>query len=206
MNRKNIIACTSSMLPLISFVLLLGSIPACSHKPNSGSIIADSTAVSQPRQRERQKSESGNTRSNKADRRSQQQDTDNAQFSSNDASPTTRDKRRPNNAPNLPELLFDYNSTELTSASRRALRRYARWLAGNDYRVRLVGHTDERGTKEYNLALGRLRAQSVADFLGRQRVYARRMVVVSYGEEAPLVRGTSEAAWRRNRRVELDLL
>lgn len=108
--------------------------------------------------------------------------------------------------PVLPELLFAFDSGELSSTVRNSLRSYALWLNGNDVRIRIEGHTDERGTKEYNLALGRLRAQSAFEFIRSHGVSPTRMQVVSYGEELPVAAGANERSWRRNRRVELAKL
>lgn len=109
-------------------------------------------------------------------------------------------------APAMPELLFAFDSAQLSSASNRALTKYARWLKDNDVDIRIEGHTDERGTKEYNLALGRLRAQRALELISKHGVSSGRIKVVSYGEELPAVRGTGERVWRRNRRVELVVL
>ena len=68
--------------------------------------------------------------------------------------------------------------------------------------VQIAGHCDERGTQEYNLALGEKRAQSVRNHLRQLGVPGDRLVTISYGEEAPAVPGQSEAAWAQNRRCE----
>ena len=72
--------------------------------------------------------------------------------------------------------------------------------------VRLEGHADERGTREYNLALGERRAKAVANYLAIQGVPRPQIEVISYGEEKPAALGQGESAWAQNRRVELIYL
>ena len=82
---------------------------------------------------------------------------------------------------------------------------HARYLRANpNARVVLHGHTDERGTREYNMALGERRANAVQRFLNIQGVSPSQMSVVSYGEERPAVHGQSESAYAQNRRVVFD--
>jgi peptidoglycan-associated lipoprotein len=76
-------------------------------------------------------------------------------------------------------------------------------LKNNSQRVRLEGHADERGTREYNQALGARRANAVADYLVLQGVSRSRVETISYGEERPAATGSGESAWSKNRRVEL---
>ena len=76
----------------------------------------------------------------------------------------------------------------------------------NGLRIEIQGHADERGTTDYNLALGLRRAQSVADFMQSQGVSISRIRVVSYGEERPLQQGSDERVWSQNRRCEFAIL
>ena len=76
-------------------------------------------------------------------------------------------------------------------------------LLGNNLMVRLEGHTDERGTREYNLALGERRANTVRDYMVANGVPSYRIETISYGEENPVAYGTGESNWRQNRRVDL---
>jgi peptidoglycan-associated lipoprotein len=85
----------------------------------------------------------------------------------------------------------------------RALDVHARDLQGNGARVVLEGHADERGTREYNMALGERRAQAVQRYLVLQGVSPAQLEPVSYGEERPNVVGHDDSAWSQNRRVEL---
>lgn len=98
---------------------------------------------------------------------------------------------------------FDFDKSTLTASARAALDAQAAYLRGNNVSVRLEGHADERGSREYNLALGERRAKAVADYLAIQGVSRSRMEVVSYGEERPVSLGSDESSWSANRRVEL---
>lgn len=98
---------------------------------------------------------------------------------------------------------FDFDEATLTAESRASLDAAAPALKAAAISVRLEGHADERGTPEYNLALGERRAQAVANYLGLQGVDAAKLEVISYGEEKPVMTGSDEASWAKNRRVEL---
>lgn len=99
---------------------------------------------------------------------------------------------------------FDFDKSELKPEAREALVYHANQLKANpSRRIRLEGHADERGTREYNLALGERRAQAVERYLVVQGVSASQIETISYGEERPAATGTTEAAYSRNRRVEL---
>lgn len=98
---------------------------------------------------------------------------------------------------------FDFDSSALTDEARAAVDAHITLLLTNDQSVRLEGHTDERGTREYNLALGERRAQSVRDYMVANGVPSYRIEMISYGEENPVAYGSGEASWQQNRRVEL---
>lgn len=98
---------------------------------------------------------------------------------------------------------FEFDSSVLKPEARAALIAHAEYIRNNDASVRLEGHADERGSREYNMALGERRANSVRDFLVLQGVDRSAIETVSYGEERPAQTGSSEFAWSRNRRVEL---
>ena len=105
--------------------------------------------------------------------------------------------------PMLKTIYFDFDSWLLSPETRTTIAENARWLTSNkDVRVVLEGHTDERGSDAYNLALGENRAKAVHDYLGRLGVGRERLTVVSYGEEKPAVEADNEEGWRMNRRVE----
>ena len=101
-------------------------------------------------------------------------------------------------------IFFGYNSAEISPDSVSLLEQHAQYLSQfRDVRVRLEGHTDERGSREYNIALGDNRSRGVARVLQLQGVDAGQFSTLSYGEEVPLDEGRGENAYRRNRRVEL---
>ncbi len=98
---------------------------------------------------------------------------------------------------------FEYDSSDLKPEAMRALDVHAKDLKGNGARVVLEGHTDERGTREYNMALGERRAKAVQRYLVLQGVSPAQLELVSYGEERPVATSTDEQSWAQNRRVEL---
>ena len=98
---------------------------------------------------------------------------------------------------------FEFDSSDLKPEAMRALDVHARDLQGNGARVVLEGHADERGTREYNMALGERRAKAVQRYLVLQGVSPAQLEPVSYGEERPNVIGHDESSWAQNRRVEL---
>ena len=100
-------------------------------------------------------------------------------------------------------VFFDYDEATIRTDTRMKLE--AKLEVLRDYpsvRVRMEGHADERGTSEYNVALGNERAESVIQFLAGYGLDGARFSSVSYGEESPIARGSNEAAWAQNRRVE----
>ncbi len=101
-------------------------------------------------------------------------------------------------------VYFEFNSSALDSESRAVVEAHAAHLAANaKTKLSLEGHADERGTREYNLGLGERRAQSVERVMRALGVGADRVKTVSYGEEKPAAPGHDEAAWSKNRRVEI---
>lgn len=98
---------------------------------------------------------------------------------------------------------FDYDSSALRSDSIDALNAHIAALQGNERTVRLEGHTDERGTRDYNMALGERRANSVRDYMVANGIASYRIESISYGEERPIAYGSGESNWAQNRRVEL---
>jgi len=99
-------------------------------------------------------------------------------------------------------VLFEYDSHELSDEARAILRRQAEWLRQYPaVSFTVEGHADERGTREYNLALGDRRANSVKNFLAAQGVSAARLRTISYGKERPEVPGSDEGSHAQNRRA-----
>jgi peptidoglycan-associated lipoprotein len=101
----------------------------------------------------------------------------------------------------LPDIHFDYDKAELRDGDRQILARNAETLKKFDFlRITVEGHCDERGSVEYNLALGERRAKAAHDYLVSLGVAADRMKTVSYGKEVPLCQESTEDCWARNRR------
>ena len=99
---------------------------------------------------------------------------------------------------------FDFDQAIVKRAGHAELNKHARVLSGDrSFRVRLEGHADERGTREYNLALGERRANAIRAYLVAQGVSSSQIEVISYGEEKPASSGHNENAWSMNRRVEI---
>lgn len=104
-------------------------------------------------------------------------------------------------------VYFDFDSSEIKGEGTDIVAAHAKYLAANHAtRVRLEGHTDERGSREYNIGLGERRAQAVRRALLLQGAADTQMSTVSYGEERPAVAGHDESAWAKNRRVEIVYL
>ncbi|MEQ1568356.1 MAG: OmpA family protein [Myxococcota bacterium] len=108
---------------------------------------------------------------------------------------------------NFARVHFATDTSTLDTVGKAALDENARILASHtDLRVEVQGHADERGTVDYNLALGQRRADAVVDFLVSRGVAPSRLPIVSYGEERPAVAGAGETAWAENRRAEFRVL
>ena len=99
-------------------------------------------------------------------------------------------------------VFFATNKSTLTTASRDTLRTQAAWMRkkGKDLSFTIEGHADERGTREYNLALGERRANAVKDYLMTYGISGSRLSVISYGKERPVNSGSNPLAWSQNRR------
>ena len=98
-------------------------------------------------------------------------------------------------------VFFDFDKFNLKPDARKTLEKQAAWLKANpSVRVTVEGHCDERGTREYNLALGERRANSAKDYLVSLGVNPGRLKTISYGKERPVAMGSNEAAWTQNRR------
>jgi peptidoglycan-associated lipoprotein len=103
-------------------------------------------------------------------------------------------------------VFFDFDDSRMKQADLSVIERYGRYLtAVRGASARIEGHADERGSREYNLALGQRRAQSVVDALKVLGVADSRVEAVSYGEERPRAPGSDEASWAQNRRADLSV-
>ncbi|MEC4749750.1 peptidoglycan-associated lipoprotein Pal [Methylomicrobium sp. Wu6] len=110
----------------------------------------------------------------------------------------------PNNPLSKSTIYFMLDSSQIQPDFEPVIAAHARYLAGHPgQRVALEGHADERGSREYNIALGENRSKSVANLMRAQGVSDSQLEVVSYGEEKPAAFGSDEASWELNRRVEL---
>ena len=99
-------------------------------------------------------------------------------------------------------VLFGYDSYDIDDEARTILGKQSEWLARYpQVKITIEGHTDERGTREYNLALGDRRANAAKNFLAAQGVAASRIATISYGKERPEAEGSDEAAYAKNRRA-----
>jgi len=102
----------------------------------------------------------------------------------------------------LNSIHFEYDQARLTADARKTLAGNAEWIKSNSsVTVQIEGHTDERGSVEYNLSLGERRAKSVKTYLEGLGIDPKRMTIISYGEEKPIATGDSEASWSKNRRA-----
>jgi len=102
---------------------------------------------------------------------------------------------------NLKDVFFDFDKYDIRPGDAKILDTNAAWLKSNDNLVLIEGHCDERGTNEYNLALGERRATSTLNYLVAQGVQASRITIISYGKERPTCTEHSEECWAKNRRA-----
>ena len=116
-------------------------------------------------------------------------------------------ERGPETGGPLQDIHFAYDAFELPSEARETLRTNANWLQNNSQaKVEIEGHCDERGTTEYNLALGAKRAKTARDYLVSLGVSPERLSTISYGEELPLCKESTESCWEQNRRAHFLVL
>lgn len=102
-------------------------------------------------------------------------------------------------------VYFDFDSDAIKPEAARILDQQAQFLNSNQgARVQVAGHTDERGTREYNMSLGERRAAAVRGYLASKGVNTANIEIVSFGEEQPVATGSNEGAWSQNRRAELS--
>jgi len=121
-----------------------------------------------------------------------------------DAVPTWGDLKNPEHPLSKRRLLFDYDSAAIRDEYRPILEAHAQFMNANkEAKAILQGHADERGSREYNLALGQRRAESVFNAMNLLGVPDAQMEAVSFGEEKPVAEGHDETAWQQNRRTEI---
>ena len=120
------------------------------------------------------------------------------------ATPTVNPLKDPNNVLSKRIIYFDYDKDAVKSEFQAVVQAHAKFLADNRGRkIRLEGHADERGSREYNMALGQRRADAVRKAMNLLGVANDRMETVSFGEDKPRAQGSTEEAWAQNRRVEI---
>lgn len=124
-----------------------------------------------------------------------------------DPSPSVLSPEQLNRMGVLRTIYFDYDKSEIRADQRPTLQANAQWLRENQTATILIeGNCDERGTREYNVALGNRRATATMEYLVSLGVEANRVEVISYGEERPVAQGENEAAWSRNRRADFKVV
>ena len=167
---------------VVACLLLAGGITACSSTDASKSPITPSSAQAKTA-----------TKPAPAIPRAQSQTSLDA-LRRGDAATTPKDSA-------LKEIFFEFDRYDLSADARASLKAAADWLKKNSTaRIEVEGHCDDRGTNEYNLALGAKRAQTAKDYLETLGVAAGRLSTISYGEEIPVCREHSESCWSKNRR------
>ena len=119
---------------------------------------------------------------------------------------STRPSSETNTVPSLVTVFFDYDDSALRPDAKDGLKRNAEYLRSvSTAKVELQGNCDNRGTEEYNLALGKRRAEAAKQYLTDLGISGQRLTTVSFGEENPATPGDGEAVWAKNRRVEFIL-
>ena len=107
----------------------------------------------------------------------------------------------------LKDIFFDFDRADLRTDARDTLKANADWLKGNpSSRIEIEGHCDDRGTNEYNLALGAKRAQAAKDYLATLGISGERLSTISYGAEIPVCKDQTEDCWRQNRRARFVIV
>jgi peptidoglycan-associated lipoprotein len=107
----------------------------------------------------------------------------------------------------LKDIFYDFDRYDLKADARDTLKANADWLKNNpSARIEIEGHCDDRGTNEYNLALGAKRAQTAKDYLVTLGIPAERLSTISYGEEIPVCKEQEESCWQKNRRARLVIV
>ena len=129
-----------------------------------------------------------------------------AEKTSQQASEIMREKMAAKNMFINEDIYFDFDKSNLRLLAQDVLRRKAEWLWSNsEVSVIIEGHCDERGTNEYNIALGDRRAESARNFLVDLGITGSRLTTISYGEERPVDSGHNEEAWAKNRRAHFTI-
>ncbi len=180
-------------LTLLAFLPLMGCSSAASTKPEPSASPSAQPEATAPRESGKGKGIGEST-------------TPSAPPSSLEAQRRGESTATPASSP-LKEVYFNFDKYDLRQDARETLKANADWLKANPAaRVEIEGHCDERGTSEYNLALGAKRAQAAKDYLVTLGVSAERLSTISYGQELPVCREHAEDCWQKNRRSRFVII
>ncbi len=183
--------CYASLAVL--FLVLGGCAPATSNKPEAGGSLSGSGAKGAQSSRPGQGEIGGPRESNTG--------ASSLKELQEGKAPVT-----PASSP-LKDVFFDFDRADLRPDARETLRANADWLKTNpSVRIEIEGHCDERGTNEYNLALGAKRSQTAKDYLVSLGISGERLSTISYGSEIPVCKQHDESCWRQNRRARFVIL
>jgi peptidoglycan-associated lipoprotein len=183
---------TSCAFLAVVFLIAGGCAPATPNKPDVGSPSGSDARASQG---------SGQGEGQRGGAKESNTDTSSLKQLQEGKAPVT-----PATSP-LKDIFFDFDRADLRADARDTLRANADWLKSNQSaRIEIEGHCDERGTNEYNLALGAKRAQSAKDYLVSLGISGERLSTISYGEEIPVCREQEESCWRQNRRARFVII
>lgn len=193
-----------TMIRLFVFVFILSSlflITSCAAKKD---VIGEEARIAAEREQERARQEA--SRIAEQERQRQQQRAEEERQRQEELRLAEEKARQLKEQVENENIYFAFDRSDLTPEARNILTKKSEWLKANTgYNVVIEGHCDERGSAEYNLALGERRAESAANFMRSLGVSGNRMKIVSYGKERPAVPGSNEAAWARNRRAEFRI-
>ncbi len=188
--RSRIANCGFLLLGLIAF----GCAPTAAPKPNPASTGTGSASAKSSETARSGDAQRGATKESDADP------------SSLKALQAGKPPITPASSP-LKDAFFDFDRYDLSADARAVLRANADWLKSNpSVRVEIEGHCDERGTSDYNLALGAKRAQAAREYLASLGIATDRLTTTSYGEEIPVCQESSEGCWRQNRRARFVIV
>ena len=173
-------------------LLATGCAPSTMNKSDTGSSSMAGSGSREAKSSSQGEGQRGSTRETTTDRSSLGQ---------------LQEGKSPESTGPLKDIFFDFDSHNLRADARDTLRANADWLKRNPAtRVEIEGHCDDRGTNEYNLALGAKRAKSAKDYLATLGVSEDRLSTISYGEEIPVCKEANETCWQRNRRGRFVVL
>lgn len=176
-------------------IALAGCAPSAANRSSSGSAASDNAAKSA--------AQAGQNRAGQGSSSTRESSTGAGSLQQMREGQSTK---TPPSSP-LGDIFFDFDRSDLRADARDILRKNAEWLKNNpSVRVEIEGHCDDRGTNEYNLALGAKRAQSARDYLATLGIPGDRLSTISYGEEIPACREAGDSCWEQNRRARFVII